>query len=107
MILIDECDKPLLSTMGDDELETAHRNALKPLYGVLKTCDKYIKFAFLNALRSRKISSFPSLLRSERAHLFQPSGERIERGECRLFLVGEQLGVEKISGAELSHLILL
>ena len=62
VILIDEYDKPILSAMGDEELEKAHRNALKPFYGVLKTCDEYIKFAFLTGVtKIGKLSVFSDL----------------------------------------------
>ena len=50
VILVDEYDKPLLQAISDEELQTAYRNTLKAFYGVLKSCDRYIKFAFLTGV---------------------------------------------------------
>ena len=47
VILIDEYDKPILQTLRDPELQAEHRAQLKAFYSVLKTQDRYIKFAFL------------------------------------------------------------
>ncbi|MDD2203947.1 MAG: AAA family ATPase, partial [Bacteroidales bacterium] len=46
VVLVDEYDKPLLQTITDEQLQTKHRSTLKAFYSVLKTHDKYIKFAF-------------------------------------------------------------
>ena len=50
VILVDEYDKPLLQAIGNDELQTEYRNTLKAFYGALKSCDRYIKFAFLTGV---------------------------------------------------------
>ena len=51
VILIDEYDKPLLQTMGINEaLNDESRNILKAFYSVIKTCDQYIRFAFLTGV---------------------------------------------------------
>ena len=51
VILVDEYDKPLLQTMGVNEaLNEQYRNALKAFYAVIKTCDEYIRFAFLTGV---------------------------------------------------------
>ena len=49
VILVDEYDKPLLQTIGNKALQDAYRSMLKAFYGVLKTCDRYIRFTFLLA----------------------------------------------------------
>ena len=62
VILVDEYDKPLLQAIDNDELQTEYRSTLKPFYGVLKTCDRYIKFAFLTGVtKFGKVSVFSDL----------------------------------------------
>ena len=63
VILVDEYDKPLLQTMGvNEELNERYRNALKAFYSVIKTCDEYIRFAFLTGVtKFSKISIFSDL----------------------------------------------
>ena len=50
VILVDEYDKPLLQAIGNEELQTTYRNMLKAFYGALKSCDRYIRFAFLTGV---------------------------------------------------------
>ena len=63
VILVDEYDKPLLQTMGvNEELNERYRNMLKAFYSVIKTCDEYIRFAFLTGVtKFSKISIFSDL----------------------------------------------
>ena len=63
VILVDEYDKPLLQTMGSNEdLNEKYRNELKAFYSVIKTCDEYIRFAFLTGVtKFSKISIFSDL----------------------------------------------
>ena len=63
VILVDEYDKPLLQTMGvNEELNEQYRNMLKAFYSVIKTCDQYIRFAFLTGVtKFSKISIFSDL----------------------------------------------
>lgn len=63
VILVDEYDKPLLQTMGVNEtLNEDYRNTLKAFYSVIKTCDQYIRFAFLTGVtKFSKISIFSDL----------------------------------------------
>lgn len=62
VILVDECDKPILQTLRDQELQAEHRAQLKAFYSVLKTQDRYIKFAFLTGVtKFSKISVFNDL----------------------------------------------
>lgn len=62
VILIDEYDKPILQTLLDPELQAEHRAQLKAFYSVLKTQDRYIKFAFLTGVtKFGKVSVFSDL----------------------------------------------
>lgn len=62
IILIDEYDKPILQTLRDPELQAEHRAQLKAFYSVLKTQDRYIKFAFLTGVtKFGKVSVFSDL----------------------------------------------
>ena len=63
VILVDEYDKPLLQTMGVNEvLNEQYRDELKAFYSVIKTCDEYIRFAFLTGVtKFSKISIFSDL----------------------------------------------
>ena len=62
VILVDEYDKPMLQAIGNDELQNEYRNTLKAFYSVLKTQDKYIKFAFLTGVtKFGKVSVFSDL----------------------------------------------
>lgn len=62
VILIDEYDKPILQTLRDPELQAEHRAQLKAFYSVLKTQDRYIKFAFITGVtKFGKISAFNDL----------------------------------------------
>ena len=62
VILVDEYDKPMLQAIGNQELQKEYRNTLKPFYGVLKTMDGCIKFAFLTGVtKFGKVSVFSDL----------------------------------------------
>ena len=62
VILIDEYDKPLLQSIGNDALQDDYRGTLKAFYGVLKSCDRYIRFAFLTGVtKFGKVSVFSDL----------------------------------------------
>lgn len=62
VILVDEYDKPILQTLSDPELQAEHRAQLKAFYSVLKTQDRYIKFAFLTGVtKFGKVSVFSDL----------------------------------------------
>ena len=62
VILVDEYDKPMLQAIENDELQDAYRNTLKAFYGALKSCDKYIRFAFLTGVtKFGKVSVFSDL----------------------------------------------
>ena len=63
VILIDEYDKPLLQTMWKDEaLNETYRTILKGFFGVIKSADQYLRFAFLTGVtKFSKISIFSDL----------------------------------------------
>ena len=62
VILVDEYDKPLLQAIDDEALQEKFRNTLKAFYGALKSCDKYIRFAFLTGVtKFGKVSVFSDL----------------------------------------------
>lgn len=64
VVLIDEYDKPLLQNLSKDRSERRERfcDMLKGFYGVLKTCDPYIRFAFLTGVtKFGKVSVFSDL----------------------------------------------
>ena len=62
VILVDEYDKPMLQAIGKDALQTEYRNTLKAFYGALKSCDRYIRFAFLTGVtKFGKVSVFSDL----------------------------------------------
>ena len=62
VVLVDEYDKPMLQTIGKPEIQEEYRNTLKAFYGALKSCDRYIKFAFLTGVtKFGKVSVFSDL----------------------------------------------
>jgi len=50
VVIVDEYDKPLLSTIEAKELHIAMRNELKGFYSVLKSSDKDLRFVFLTGV---------------------------------------------------------
>ncbi|MFG6427392.1 MAG: ATP-binding protein [Muribaculaceae bacterium] len=50
VILVDEYDKPLLETVGQQELQKHYRNVLRSLYSNLKSQDEHIQFALLTGV---------------------------------------------------------
>lgn len=62
VILVDEYDKPMLQAIGNEELLSEYRSTLKAFYGVLKSCDPYIRFALLTGVtKFSKVSVFSDL----------------------------------------------
>ena len=62
VILVDEYDKPILEAYGKTTLLNSYRQNLKSFYGILKSFDKYIKFAMLTGVtKFGKISVFSDL----------------------------------------------
>ncbi|WP_029216356.1 ATP-binding protein [Prevotella denticola] len=62
VILVDEYDKPLLQSLGNEALQSAYRALLKSFYWVLKSQDQYIRFALLTGVtKFGKVSVFSDL----------------------------------------------
>lgn len=62
VILIDEYDKPLLDTTGNERLQDELRDMLKAFYGNLKAQDQYIRFGMLTGVtKFGKLSIFSDL----------------------------------------------
>ena len=62
VVLIDEYDKPLLEAIGKPDLLEAMRDELRGFYSVLKSCDKYIRFAMLTGVtKFGRLSVFSGL----------------------------------------------
>lgn len=62
VILIDEYDKALVSTLDNEELNKQIRAILKPIFGTLKAADRYIRFAFLTGVsRFSRLSIFSDI----------------------------------------------
>lgn len=50
VVLIDEYDKPIMDCMNDPQLQNEMRGILRSFYGVMKSNDDYLKFAFLTGV---------------------------------------------------------
>lgn len=62
VVLIDEYDKPILQTIGNEVLQNEFRNALKAFYGVLKSADADLRFTLLTGVtKFGKVSVFSDL----------------------------------------------
>ena len=62
VILVDEYDKPLTQNLTNDEMQDEMRGILKAFYGVMKSCDRYIKMGFLTGVtKFSKVSIFSDL----------------------------------------------
>jgi len=62
VVLIDEYDKPLISTMNNSKLNEKIREILKGFFGVLKAEDAYLKFVFLTGVtKFSQVSVFSDL----------------------------------------------
>ena len=62
VILVDEFDKPMLQSIGDEKRQAAFRSTLKAFYGALKSEDGHIKFALLTGVtKFGKVSVFSDL----------------------------------------------
>ena len=62
VILVDEYDKPLALNLEDEALQDEYRSQLKAFYGVMKSADRYIRFALLTGVtKFSKVSVFSDL----------------------------------------------
>lgn len=62
VVLVDEYDKPMLEAIGNEALQDEYRRTLKAFYGILKSMDRYIRFALLTGVtKFGKVSVFSDL----------------------------------------------
>jgi hypothetical protein len=62
VVIIDEYDKPLLTTIDEPAVHKNIRNTLKSFYGVLKSSDAYLRFVFLTGItKFSQVSVFSDL----------------------------------------------
>lgn len=62
VLLIDEYDKPILDNLQNDDTSESLRSALQGFFGVIKSKNDYIKFAFLTGVtKLGKLSVFSAL----------------------------------------------
>jgi hypothetical protein len=62
VVIIDEYDKPLLSTIDLPEKHNELKNALRSFYGVLKSSDEYLRMGFLTGVaKFSQVSVFSDL----------------------------------------------
>lgn len=62
VILIDEYDKPIIDFIEEKETALKNRKVLKNFYSVLKSSDKYIRFAFVTGVsKFSRVSIFSGL----------------------------------------------
>ena len=62
VVLVDEYDKPLLQAIENLGLLEEYRKILKAFYGVLKSADRYLRFAFLTGVtKFSQVSVFSDL----------------------------------------------
>ena len=62
VFLVDEYDKPLLTSVVNEELYEAYRTILYGLYSNIKNCDRYLRFVFLTGVsRFGKLTIFSGL----------------------------------------------
>jgi hypothetical protein len=61
-VIIDEYDKPLLSTIGNPRLHEEYKQFLKPFFGTLKSSDAHLKFVFITGVtKFGQVSVFSDL----------------------------------------------
>ena len=62
VVLVDEYDKPLLQAIQNEPLLESYRSTLKAFSGVLKSADRYLRFAFLTGVtKFSQVSVFSDL----------------------------------------------
>ncbi|MDR0501305.1 MAG: ATP-binding protein [Coriobacteriales bacterium] len=62
VVIIDEYDKPLLNTIDEPDIHLKLRDELKGFFGVLKSADAHLRFAFITGVtRFSKVSIFSDL----------------------------------------------
>jgi hypothetical protein len=86
-VIIDEYDKPLLSTIDAPKIHEKLRDELKGFFGVLKSADAFLKFSFITGVtKFSKVSIFSDLnqlddisLRPEYADICGITQDELER----------------------------
>lgn len=62
VVLIDEYDKPILDVLDDEVVRDSNKNTLQAFYSVLKSMDRYVRFAMLTGIsKFSKVSIFSGL----------------------------------------------
>jgi hypothetical protein len=62
VVIIDEYDKPLTSTLNERDIHVQMRGILKGFYGVLKSCDAHLRLVFLTGVsKFSQVSVFSDL----------------------------------------------
>ena len=50
VVVVDECDKPIIDVINDKDLAESNRNALVELYGTIKECAEFLRFVFVTGI---------------------------------------------------------
>ena len=50
VVLVDEYDKPILDALSKPDVARANRDFLRSLYGIVKDCDRHLRFVFLTGV---------------------------------------------------------
>ena len=62
VVLVDEYDKPLLESLDNKTVTEEYRSLIGGFFGVLKSCDNYLKFVFITGVtKFSKVSIFSDL----------------------------------------------
>ena len=62
VVLLDEYDKPLLESLDNKNVTEEYRSLIRGFFGVLNSCDNYLKFVFITGVtKFSKVSIFSDL----------------------------------------------
>ena len=114
-LLIDEYDKPILDALENPDLARSHRDYLRGLYGMIKSCDQHIRFVFLTGVsKFSKVSLFSGLnnlnditlderyaaicgyTEDDLDKVFAPELEGLDRQQIRDWYNGYNWGAERV-----------
>ena len=61
VVLVEECDKPILDALGDGQVAEDNRGCLRGLFGAIKDCDAHIETSFVTGRAGlrRRVCSLP------------------------------------------------
>lgn len=98
VVLIDEYDKAIIEVLHDEEMRLQASDEMRPFFSVLKSADKYIKFAFITGVSrfrnttifsgannlqdislDRRYASMLGITHEEVTHYFRPALENFAR----------------------------